>query len=171
MLRINAPAPALGFPLLSGDRFNLTGETPENFTLVIFYRGLHCPICRKQIETDVVPNLKALAEKGVEVVAVSMDEEERARKQEAEWNFNDLRVGYALTEATAREWGLYISSARNGSTEPEIFCEPGMTLVRPDGSVFAHWQQSVPFARPGMGDLISGVGFIVDNDYPARGTA
>lgn len=171
MLKTDAQAPAFRFPLLSGGTFDLTDEAPDHFTLVIFYRGLHCPLCRKQMETDVVPNLDALAEKGVTVIAVSMDEEARAREQQDEWAFGNLRVGYALPEAMARDWGLYISKAREGSSEPAIFSEPGMTLVRPDGRVFAHWQQSVPFARPQMEDLISGIGFIIDKGYPARGTA
>lgn len=171
MLKTNHPAPALSVPLLSGGTFDLSAETPKSFTLVIFYRGLHCPLCRKQLETDVIPNLGNLTDKGVTVVAISMDEEDRARKQEAEWAFGDLRVGYAMPEAMARDWGLYISAARDGSTEPAIFSEPGMTLVQPDGTVFAHWQQSVPFSRPRIEDLLPGLGFVIENGYPARGTA
>lgn len=170
MLKTNAPAPALSVPLLAGGTYDLSAETPRNFSLVIFFRGLHCPLCKQQIETDIVPNLGNLADTGVDVVAVSMDEEARARKQEAEWGFGDLRVGYAMPEAMARDWGLYISSSR-AEKEPAIFSEPGMTLIRPDGRVFAHWQQSVPFSRPLISDLLPGLKFVIENDYPARGTA
>ncbi|MEM8848730.1 MAG: peroxiredoxin-like family protein [Pseudomonadota bacterium] len=172
MLKTDAPAPALRFPLVTGETFDLADETPEHFTLVIFYRGVHCPLCRKQIETDVAPNLGKLAEIGLGIVAVSMDEEARVRKQQDDgWAFGDLRVGYALPEETARAWGLYISTARAGSTEPDRFAEPGMSLIRPDGRVFAHWQQSVPFARPRIEDLIPGLEFVIGNGYPPRGTA
>ncbi|MEM8822849.1 MAG: peroxiredoxin-like family protein [Pseudomonadota bacterium] len=172
MLKTDAPAPALRFPLVTGETFDLTAETPQHFTLVIFYRGLHCPLCRRQIETDVAPNLPKLTETGIGTVIVSMDEEVRVRKQQEDgWGFGDLRVGYDLPEATARDWGLYISTAREGSTEPPRFSEPGMTLVRPDGRVFAHWQQSVPFARPKIEDLIPGLEFVIANNYPPRGTA
>ena len=88
-----------------------------------------------------------------------------------EWDLGGLTTGYALAESTAREWGLYISSKRAGSTEPDLFAEPGMTLIRPDGTVYAHWQQSVPFARPKLADLLGSLSFVLDNDYPARGTA
>ncbi|SFJ38829.1 peroxiredoxin-like family protein [Jannaschia pohangensis] len=171
MLKIDHAAPALSFPLLGGGTFRLSDESPDNFTLVLFYRGLHCPLCRKQIEGDVVPNLGKLAELGVEIVAVSMDDKDRAEKQAAEWGFGDLRVGYGLSEASAREWGLYMSSARPDTAEPAIFNEPGMTLVRPDGKVFANWQQSVPFSRPLIADLLGGLNFVINNHYPPRGTA
>lgn len=171
MLKTDAPAPALRFPLLSGGTFDLSDQTPDHFTLVIFYRGLHCPLCKMQIENDLVPNLGKLAETGVTVVAVSMDEESRAREQEKDWGFGDLQVGYAMPEAMARDWGLYISSARPDSTEPATFSEPGMTLVGKDGKVFAHWQQSIPFARPKIADLLPGLAFVIDKGYPARGTA
>ncbi|MEM7641880.1 MAG: redoxin family protein [Pseudomonadota bacterium] len=172
MLKTDAAAPALRFPLVTGDTFDLTAETPDHFTLVIFYRGLHCPLCRRQIETDVAPNLDKLAATGVGAVAVSMDEEDRVRKQQEDgWGFGDLRVGYALPEDMARDWELYVSTARAGSTEPARFAEPAMSLIRPDGRVFAHWQQSVPFARPKIEDLIPGLEFVIENNYPPRGTA
>jgi hypothetical protein len=40
-------APKLGFPL---DGRHTTRRTkPENFTLLAFYRGLHCPLCKKYL--------------------------------------------------------------------------------------------------------------------------
>ncbi|UWQ21673.1 peroxiredoxin-like family protein [Jannaschia sp. W003] len=169
MIATDTQAPALAFPLLDGGRFDLARSEPERFTLVLFYRGSHCPICKRQIEEDIVPHLGDFADIGVEVVAVSMDDRERVAKQQAEWSFGDLRVGYDLDEATARAWGLYMSHGIS-EKEPARFSEPAMTLVRSDGRVFAHWQQSTPFARPKMADLLSGIRFVVDKDYPARGT-
>ncbi|MDB2407124.1 AhpC/TSA family protein [Jannaschia sp.] len=171
MLTTDAKAPALTVPLLGGGTFDLESEAPENFTLVIFYRGLHCPLCKRQMETDVVPHLAAFEGQGVSVVAISMDEEVRARKSAQDWDFGALRVGYAMPEAMARDWGLYLSKKREGSDEPDLFSEPGMTLVRSDGTVYAHWQQSVPFSRPKMEDLLGGLGFVLGKGYPARGTA
>ncbi|WP_308916046.1 redoxin domain-containing protein [Jannaschia sp. LMIT008] len=170
MLKTDAQAPALAVPLLGGGTFDLSAETPRAFTLVLFYRGKHCPLCTKQMEEDVIPNLPNIAEAGLSVVAVSMDTEDRARDQAQDWVEAGLRVGHGMTEAQARDWGLYLSTARSDK-EPALFSEPGMTLVRPDGRVYAHWQQSVPFARPRIADLLGTIGFIVDNDYPARGTA
>ncbi len=38
--------PDLDVPLVSGGRFRLSDQHPDRFTLVVFYRGVHCPICR-----------------------------------------------------------------------------------------------------------------------------
>jgi hypothetical protein len=37
--------PALEVETLSHGQFDLAGDGAERFTLVTFYRGLHCPIC------------------------------------------------------------------------------------------------------------------------------
>lgn len=172
MIRTDQPAPALRLPLLGGATFDLAQEAPDAFTLVSFYRGLHCPLCKRQIEEDIVPNLDALAAFGIGVVVASMDDAERAAKQAESWGFGPLRVGYAMPEAMARDWGLFMSVPRPGTThEPALFSEPAMGLIRPDGRVFAWWQQSVPFARPKIADLLGNLQFVLDNDYPARGTA
>lgn len=39
--------PALKLPLVGGGTFDLSQENPENFTMVLFYRGLHCPVLQK----------------------------------------------------------------------------------------------------------------------------
>jgi hypothetical protein len=43
------PVPPLEVDLAGGGSFHLERETPANFTLVVFYRGLHCPICKTQL--------------------------------------------------------------------------------------------------------------------------
>ncbi|MEL6774887.1 MAG: redoxin domain-containing protein, partial [Pseudomonadota bacterium] len=70
------PAPALSVPLLSGEHFTLAEARPEGFSIVIFYRGKHCPICRQYLQ-DVQGKLDDAAAQGIEVTAVSMDGEER----------------------------------------------------------------------------------------------
>jgi hypothetical protein len=64
----------------------------------------------------------------------------------------DLRFGYELSLATARTWGLYISTSRGvtsiGIEEPVRFSEPGMFLVAPDRTLFYGAVQTMPFARP-----------------------
>jgi len=50
--------------------------------------------------------------------------------------------GYSLAIATARTWGLYISTGRGMTTtgveEPPLFSEPGVFLVRPDRTFIGH---------------------------------
>ena len=45
MLVPNQVAPKLIVPTLSHGIFDLTKEKSRNFTMVVFFRGLHCPIC------------------------------------------------------------------------------------------------------------------------------
>lgn len=160
-------APTLSVPLLSGGRYDLADATRETF--VIFYRGLHCPACRKQLEA-LVPLLPDFEERGLDIVAISMDEEARARKTQAEWAIDGISIGYEMPEAMAREWGLWISE-RVVEKEPPIFSEAAMTWVGADGTILAHWQQSVPFARPPFEDILSGINFVRTNNRPPRGAA
>lgn len=168
MLHPNRPAPALSVPLVQGGDWTLAEQTPEAFTIVVFYRGKHCPLCRAYLQS-IEAHMDAIAEAGAGVVAVSMDSEERARASAEEWGISRLPLGYAMPEATARAWGLYISSQRPGSAEPEMFSEPGTMVVRPDGTLFFISVQNAPFTRPDIEALVRGLTFVRSNDYPARG--
>lgn len=48
-------------------------------------------------------------QRNVNLIAVSCDREERAKKTGDEWDIPGLPGGYALPTETARDWGLYIS--------------------------------------------------------------
>ena len=84
-----------------------------------------------------------------------------------------LRFAYGLNLGNARAWGLYISASRGktsiGIEEPALFSEPGVFMVRPDGTLYYGNVQTMPFARPNFADLVGGLDFIIANDYPARG--
>ncbi len=58
-----------------------------------------------------------------------------------------------------------------GIEEPRRFNEPGLFLVRPDGTLYAASVQSMPFARPHFSDVLAAVEFVTKNDYPPRGEA
>ena len=169
MLIPNRPVPSLDLPLTIDARFNLADQSPDNFTMLVFYRGKHCPICKNYLET-IADKLDAITKRGINPFAISMDSEERAKVVDEEWDTGDLPLCYDLSEEKAREWGLYISEKREGSDEPEVFSEPGLFLVRPDGTLFFAQAQSAPFTRPSIDQLLDGVDFILDKGYPARGT-
>ena len=38
-------APALSLPLVGGGTWTLSGRAPEAFSMIVVYRGLHCPVC------------------------------------------------------------------------------------------------------------------------------
>ena len=166
------PVPALAVPTVDGGTWRLAEQSPESFTLVVFYRGLHCPICATYLR-DLDRKLGAFAKLGVGAVAISSDEESRARQTKADWGLEQLTLGYGLDLDTARAWGLYISSGRGktsvGIEEPALFIEPGLYLVRADGTLYFGTVQTMPFARPSFGDILKAVQFVLDKDYPARG--
>ena len=162
-------APDLAFATLGSADFDLGTARPESFSLVLFYRGSHCPICKSQLE-ELNDKLGGFAEIGVDVYVISMDDEARARKQRRDWSIDNLSIGYGLSEEAAREWGLFISSgAKEG--EPARFSEPGLAVVRPDGTMYALHLQNVPFARPTSDGLRQGLAFILEKHYPLRGTS
>ena len=164
--------PPLVVPLVGGDRFDISKEKPEHFSFIVFYRGLHCPICRTQLG-ELETKLPDFAKRGVSVVALSSDAAERAERAKLEWKLANLRLGYGLDLAVARAWGLYISTGRGrtsaGVEEPALFSEPGLFLVRPERTLYFANVQTMPFARPHFGDILAALDFVIAKDYPARG--
>lgn len=169
MLKPNQAVPTLDLPLTIQARFNLADQSPENFTMLVFYRGKHCPICKTYLE-EIGSRLGEITKRGINPFAISMDSKERAEVVDSEWDTGDLPLVYDLSEDKAREYGLFISEKREGSDEPDTFSEPGLFLIRPDGTLFFAQIQSAPFTRPSIDELLSGVDFVMENDYPARGT-
>lgn len=166
------PVPKLDVALTSGERFRL-GEAPaERFDLLVFYRGLHCPVCAKYL-IELERLAPEFAQRGVRIVAISSDDADRGRQMAEKVKASGMQVGYGLSLASAREWGLYIS-ASNGKTsigieEPALFSEPGVFLVRPDGTLYYGAVQTMPFARPQFQDLLAAIDFAINKNYPARG--
>ncbi|MGB7206041.1 MAG: peroxiredoxin-like family protein [Anderseniella sp.] len=160
--------PDLSVALAGGGQFTLNEKAPENFTIVIFYRGIHCPICKGQLNDfrSKLPDFEAL---GIDVVALSMNTQELAEQTMTDWDLSGLKLGYGLTKSQARAWGLYMSAAIK-DTEPDEFSEPGLAIVRPDGTLY-HWSlQTAPFGRAKAAELASVLKYVIDNNYPVRGT-
>jgi peroxiredoxin len=158
----------LSVDVLSGDHWSLSTSKPKNFTMIVFYRGLHCPVCKSYLE-----KLNALIgpyeEAGFDVIAVSMDSQERAQQSMNDWDIGNITIGYGLTVATARDWGLYISKAFKEG-EADMFVEPGLFWVRPDGRLYLTDISNMPWCRPDLEFLYSKIPFAVEKGYPARGT-
>lgn len=166
------PVPALNVALTTGDRFVLGAAPGERFDLLVFYRGLHCPICAKYL-MELERLAPEFATRGVQVVAISSDDEQRGREMAEKVKADGVRFGYGLSLKSARQWGLYISASRGktsiGIEEPALFSEPGVFIVRPDGSLYYGAVQTMPFARPQFHDLLGAIDFAIARDYPARG--
>ena len=78
MLMPRLPVPELRVPTLAHGDYLLTSEAPGNFSLVVFYRGLHCPICLKYL-LELARLLPEFDQRGVKVIAISSDTRERAQ--------------------------------------------------------------------------------------------
>jgi hypothetical protein len=150
------PTPSLEFETVDGGTWRLADQNPENFTMIVAYRGLHC-------------------KRGIDIVVVSSDDRERAEEAKRDWEIPNLTVGYGLSIDKAREWGLFVSTGRGktsaGIEEPPIFNEPGLFLVRPDKTLYASNIVTMPFTRPRFKDVLGALDVIIERDYPARGEA
>ena len=171
VLKPREPVPALEVETLEGP-WSLADQNPDNFTMVVFYRGLHCPICTKYIgELDRLKD--DFAEIGVSVLALSTDTQARAEQARQDWELSNLNLGYGVSVEQCRDWGLHRSASRGktsvGIEEPAEFNEPGIFIVRPDNTLYWAQVSTMPFARPHFREIIGGLKFALEKGYPARG--
>ncbi|MEX2197915.1 MAG: peroxiredoxin-like family protein [Burkholderiales bacterium] len=168
------PVPSLEFDLLGGGHWNLKDDIPERFNMIVFYRGLHCPICRRYT-SELNGMIGEFDKRGVSTVITSNDTEERAQTTKDTWGLPNLKIGYGVPVEKSREWGLYVSTSRGktsaGVDEPALFAEPGLFLVKPDKTLYWASISTMPFARPHFPEILQAIDFVVSKDYPARGEA
>ncbi len=171
------PTPTLQLSLAGGGSYSLADERPALMSMIVFYRGLHCQQCQTYLQ-DLEKWLPQFEQRGITSVAVSCDEAERGERTPAAWGLANLRVGYGLSPALARKWGLFLTAGRpraSGMSEPDVCCEPAVFLVAPDKTLWFSSIQNMAFARPRFEDLIEGFeflfarGYFRDKECPARG--
>lgn len=172
MLVPRQAVPSLIVDTLTQGTFDLSNDGSDFATLVVFYRGLHCPICAtylKELER-LTPEFE---QRGVKTIAISSDGEDRCKQMAEKVGATALRFGYGLPLPMAKEWGLYISTSRGvtsiGIEEPELFSEPGVFLVKADGTLYFASIQTMPFVRPHFQEMVGALDFVLKNDYPGRG--
>jgi peroxiredoxin len=173
-LKPRQPVPDLEMETVGRGRWSLAAQKPEQFTMIVFYRGLHCPICRRYT-SELNGMIDEFTKRGVVTVLASTDTKERAEETKAKWALSNLTIGYGVSIEKAREWGLYISTGRGptsaGVEEPAIFAEPGIFVVKPDGTLYWATTSTMPFARPHFNEIAQAIDFVVSKNYPARGEA
>lgn len=152
---------------VGGAEWRLSASSPARFTLIDFYRGRHCPRCHLHL-LDIKSKLPRFAERGVDCVAVSMDNEDRAVAAVRDWSLDGLTVGYGLDKSDARALGLYLTAAIT-DREPPLFSEPAILLVKPDRTLYSAIYATNPFARTHAADLLEGLDAAIARDYPPRG--
>ena len=167
-----AAFPELDLPLAGGGQMHLGGAKDgreDGWQMIVVYRGLHCPICKKYLG-----RLNGMAGDfnriGIGVVTLSGDPEDKAETARSEWGL-DIPVAYGLTTDQMKGWGLYISEPRSTQETDRPFPEPALFVINPDGNVHMADVCNAPFIRPDLDTLLGGLTYVMDNDYPIRGTA
>lgn len=169
MVRPGTRAPELKVETVSDEVWDLHKINPEKFQMIVFYRGIHCPVCKKYLK-DLSGLSKQFNKQGVlEILAVSGDSSEKAYKAKEEWGLSNIEVGFDQSLESMRDWSLYISESIK-SSEPKYFAEPGLFIIDKDHKVFYSAITSMPFGRPNLGDMLEALSFINQESYPARGT-
>lgn len=168
-MHTDTPLPALNATLADGTAWTLAGESPRNFTLLAFYRGLHCPICRTWL-VELQRLARDFESRGTQLVALSAEPAERVARAQREWNLGGLRMAGGVPLEAARSIGLFISRGRGanaqGIDEPSFFIEPALVLARPDGRLYAAWMQSTPFARVHPAEVLVAIDNFIARDLP-----
>ena len=140
----------------------------RDWQLVVVYRGLHCPICKKYL-AQLEKLLSDFHEIGVDVIAVSGDPEEKAQGIADEDSLT-LPIGYDMTLDQMRDLGLYISDPRSAQETDRPFAEPATFVTNGEGNLHIVDISNAPFSRPDLEGLLGDLKFIRNNDYPVRGT-
>lgn len=162
------PFPKMTLARVGGGEVRLGGQE-EGWQMVVVYRGAHCPKC-KQYLTKLQSLHPDFAEIATAVVAVSADPIEKAEAEVLELGLS-FPVGYGLTGEQMRALGVYISDPRSPQETDRPFAEPGLFVINPENKLQIIDISNAPFARPDLDNLLAGLKFIQEKDYPVRGTA
>ncbi len=140
----------------------------EHWTMVVVYRGVHCPICSKYL-TQLQEMRSQFQEIKVDIVAVSADSVEQLNTK-----LDDVSVEFPIYAGLTKEHmsalGLYLSQPTSEAETDHDFPEPGLFVVNSDNKVQVLEIANSPFVRPDLNMLVSGLGYTRKNDYPIRGT-
>ena len=161
------PLPAITLPTLNGGEITLGQGQATDWHLVVVYRGLHCPICKKYL-TQLESLQSQFAEAGADVMAVSADPQDKAQKMADETGAT-FPIAYNLSLEQMQSLGLFISDPLPGETD-RPFAEPGLFVVNAHGVAQLIDVANAPFLRPDLNDLPDSLQFLKAKDYPVRGT-
>ncbi|TMO77784.1 thioredoxin peroxidase [Pseudoalteromonas sp. S3776] len=154
---------------LDNNDVNLVDRVSDKpWKMIVVYRGQHCPKCTEQLN-ELATMHDDFASAGVEVVAVSGDSEEQLKKHLEKIDVN-YPLYYNLTMEQMTDLGLYISEPRSDAETDHPFAEPCIIVLNEDNQVQMLDKSNSPFVRPSLKQLLGGIKFSRENDYPIRGT-
>ena len=160
-------APPLKVRSAFGGHWDLRDQTPDAFTLIVFYRHRYCSLCKAYLQ-ELDKYYDGFQAIGVEPIAISTNSRLYAEATFYEWELKQVPIGYDLSFDTAREWGLYCSGGRH-ETDPTMFTEPALYLINKDGVVHYASTQSMPFGRPDLGEMLNWCRKLIEKKIPPRG--
>lgn len=154
---------------LDNNDVNLVDRVSDKpWKMIVVYRGQHCPKCTEQLN-ELATMHDDFASAGVEVIAVSGDSEEQLKKHLEKIDVN-FPLYYNLTIEQMTDLGLYISEPRSDAETDHPFAEPCIVVLNEDNQVQMLDKSNSPFVRPSLKQLLGGIKFSRENDYPIRGT-
>jgi len=131
----------------------------------VFYRGLHCPICKAL--RDLESKLDEFAKRGVAVVAMSSDTKGRATETTAAWGLLRLCLDHGLDLVSARQWGIVHLNGAPNDIGRALF---GASTVSYSTLHFGNIQNYAVCA-PHFSDFLAAIDYVLKNNSPARGEA
>lgn len=167
-LKPGAEFPQLDVPQPGGGSLRLGRPGGgHDWQMVVIYRGLHCPLCRKYLATlqDLLPKYHDI---GIDVAVVSGDPEAKAQVMADDLGLT-MPMGFDLSVAQMRQLGLYVSDPRSPEETDRPFPEPGLFVINGSGMLHLVDVSNAPFARPDLAGLAGGLEFTRAKGYPIRG--
>ena len=162
--------PEMTVQALDGSNVELGALNGGRWKMVVVYRGRHCPLCTKYLNT-LESFVARLAEEGVDLVAVSADSRTQLQDHLEKLNVS-FPLYHGLTIEQMQTLGVYISYPRSEKETDHPFAEPGLFVINQDHEIQCVDLSNNPFIRPEIESIVSGLEWIrdPDNNYPIRGT-
>jgi peroxiredoxin len=147
--------PSLQVPQVGGGTVSLPEGLAGSFGVVLVYRGAWCPYCNAQLSAFRRAS-DSLAEAGVKVVALSVDDEQTSAAL-----VDKLRVGFPVghsadADQVADQLGCYVND------EPHYLQSSGFVLA-PDGTVVTAVYSSGAIGRLMPEDVVGLVTYLKDH--------
>lgn len=141
---------------------------PEQWQALFVFRGQHYPICKAYL-AKLEANREAFVTLGVEITAVSADDEAQTRLMAVASN-PKFPLLYGMDVEAMKRLGLYISEPRSLQETYHPFAEPALLVVNPEGVLQIVAIANAPFLRPEIDRVLGGLSHVIGSNYPVRGT-
>ena len=152
LLRPGDQFPPLTVPLAGGGTLRLPDDMAGHFGVVLLYRGSWCPYCNAQLSAF-QRSLDDLAEIGVQVAALSVDDEATTQDLIAKRGLR-FPVGHSAdAQAIAATTGAFIN-------DDPVYLQSTGFVLDPDGRVVVSVYSSGAIGRLVPGDVIGMIRYL-----------